>query len=338
MSGGPKVAVLGAGSVGCFVGGAWQAAGLDVSFIGRSKFNAEVARHGLQLSDYAGWNARLPPADVDYRTTAEALDDADIILVAVKSGNTAEAAAVIDKHGRDGTSVISLQNGISNLETLERGLRGRFEIVRGMVGFNIAYLGEGRFHKGVAGELWSARSDTTQLLAERVGQGPARLMLADDMLALAWGKLLINTNNAVNALSGRTLLEELAKRDYRRVFAASIQEGLRLLRRAEIKPAKVGPLSLPMLARVLKAPDWLFKTLVARAWKVDPHARSSMADDLAAGRKTEVEFLNGELVRLAERLQAEAPVSRKIVDLVHKAEGGAKPLAPAALRRAVLGR
>ena len=58
-----------------------------------------------------------------------------------------------------------------------------------------------------------------------------------------------------------------------------------------------------------------------------------MADDLAAGRKTEVDYLNGELVRLAERLGVDAPVNRAIVELVREAEAGAKPLAPAALRR-----
>ena len=63
-----------------------------------------------------------------------------------------------------------------------------------------------------------------------------------------------------------------------------------------------------------------------------------MADDLAAGRKTEIEFLNGELVRLGERLARPAPVNRAIVDLVHKAEAGTEPLAPAALRKLVLGR
>jgi 2-dehydropantoate 2-reductase len=63
-----------------------------------------------------------------------------------------------------------------------------------------------------------------------------------------------------------------------------------------------------------------------------------MADDLAAGRKTEIDYINGELVTLAERLGTDAQVNRKIVELVRKAEDGAPPLAPAALRRAALGR
>jgi 2-dehydropantoate 2-reductase len=157
------------------------------------------------------------------------------------------------------------------------------------------------------------------------------------MLGLAWGKLLINLNNAVNALSGRTLIEELKRRDYRRVFATSIREGLALLKRADIEPATVGPISPAMLPRIINAPDWLFNRFFLKQWKIDAKARSSMADDLAAGRKTEIDYLNGELVRLAERLQRDAPVNRAIVELVREAEAGAEPLGPAALRKAALG-
>jgi 2-dehydropantoate 2-reductase len=73
-----------------------------------------------------------------------------------------------------------------------------------------------------------------------------------------------------------------------------------------------------------------------KAWKIDAKARSSMADDLAAGRRTEVDFINGELVRLAEKLGVGAPINRNIVELIRKAEGGAPPWQPAALRREVL--
>jgi 2-dehydropantoate 2-reductase len=157
------------------------------------------------------------------------------------------------------------------------------------------------------------------------------------MLGLAWGKLLINLNNAVNALSGHTLQDELKRRDYRRVFAASIREGLDLLKRAEIEPVTVGPISLKTLPRIIDAPDWLFNNVFLKKWKIDAKARSSMADDLAAGRRTEIDYLNGELVRLADRLQRSAPVNNAIVDLVRKAENGADPLSPTALRKAVLG-
>ena len=333
-----RVVILGAGSIGCFVGGCWQVAGLDVSFIGRPSFDREIHDHGLTLTDYSGWQASLRPAEVDFRCEPDALASADIIALCVKSGATAEAASEIAERGREGATVISLQNGISNVDVLERGLGDRFQVVRGMVPYNVAYLGDGRFHKGVAGDLFADDRPETRSLADAIGPSPAALKLSDDMLGIAWGKLLINLNNAVNALSGRTLVEELHERDYRRVFAASMREGLGLLDKAGIEPAKVGAVGPRLLPWVIGSPDWLFRNLFMKAWKIDAKARSSMADDLAAGRRTEVDYINGELVQLAERLGAAAPVNRKVVELIRKAEGRAPPWPPAELRRELLGR
>ena len=331
-----RVAVLGAGSIGCFVGGAWQAAGLAVSFIGRPRMGQDIASHGLALSDYSGWQARLD--EVNYATEPDSLGEADIIALCVKSGATAEAARSIAAQGREGALVISFQNGISNIDVLESVLGGRLPVARGVVPFNVAYLGDGRFHKGVAGVLHAEDRPETRALAERIGGGPAALELSGDMLGLAWGKLLINLNNAVNALSGRPLLDQLRHRDYRRVVAASQREGLRLLRRAGIKPAKVGAVAPAILPLVIGAPDWLFNRVFLKSWKIDERARSSMADDLAAGRRTEVDYINGELVALAERLGVDAPVNRRIVQLLREAEAGAQPLSPAALLRAAIDR
>ncbi|HVF37686.1 MAG TPA: 2-dehydropantoate 2-reductase [Sphingomicrobium sp.] len=333
-----KIAILGAGSIGCFVGGCWQAAGLPVRFIGRPSFARDIANHGLTLTDYDGWQATLAPGEVDYVPDPAGLGEADIIALTVKSLATAETAREIARHGRDGATVVSLQNGVSNVDLLERELGGRFAIVRGMVPYNVAYLGEGWFHKGVAGRLWTEDQPAMRDLAERVGASPAGLNLSDDMLAIAWGKLLINLNNAINALSGRTLVEELGDRDYRRVFAASMREGLRLLDRARIAPAKVGSVGPRLLPAVIDAPNWLFNNIFMKAWRIDTKARSSMADDLAAGRLTEVDYLNGELVRLAGQLGTEAPVNRRVAELVRTAEtGDPRRWDGAELARVVLG-
>ena len=333
----PRIVVLGAGSIGCFIGGCWQAAGLPVSFIGRPGFAGAIRDNGLTLSDYNGWQRRFPPQEVDYRVDASALAEADIVALCVKSGATEDAARQIAEHGRKGCLIISLQNGISNVEVLTRVLGPGFTVVRGMVPYNVAYLGEGRFHKGVAGEVWAEDRSEMRELADQIGEGPAQLTLSGDMLGVAWGKLLINLNNAVNALSGRTLIEQLRERDYRRVVAASQREGLKLLKLAGIEPAKVGAVGPRLLPGVIQSPDWLFRNVFMKSWKIDSNARSSMADDLAARRRTEVDYINGELVRLAEGLGAPSPVNRKIVELIRKAEAGAPPLPALALRREVLG-
>ena len=338
MADAPRIAILGAGSVGCFIGGVWQAAGVPVHFIGRDSFARDIREHGLKLTDYDGWQAKIPADQVDYACDPERLAGADIIALCVKSGATEEAATQIGEHGRAGAMVVSFQNGISNVEVVQRELGNRFEVVRGMVPYNIAHLGDGRFHKGVAGVLWAEDRPVLRDLAERIGGGPASLRLSGDMLGLAWGKLIINLNNAVNALSGRTLIEQLGNRDYRLVVAASMREGLSLLGLAGIAPAKVGPTPPRLLPAVIGAPDWLFNNVFLKLQKIDARARSSMADDLASGRRTEVDYINGELVRLADKLGADAPVNRKIVELIRQAEAGREPWPPAELRREILGR
>jgi 2-dehydropantoate 2-reductase len=331
----PRIAVLGAGSVGCFIGGCWQAAGLPVTFIGRPSIAEDIRSNGLTVSDYSGWEAHL--RDVDYRTDPRTLAEADIILLTVKSAATTAAAKEIGVNARKGALVISFQNGVSNFDVLRQEIGGWLEVARGLVPYNVAYLGAGRFHKGVAGKLYAEDRPETRTLSRAIGEGPAALKLSNDMLGLAWGKLLINLNNAVNALSGRTLIEQLHERDYRRVVAACQSEGLRLLRRARIRPRKLGAVGPSLLPLVISSPDWLFNNVFLKGWKIDERARSSMADDLAAGRKTEVDYINGELVRLAERLGTDAPINRAIVALVHWAEAGAKPWTPQSLRREVLG-
>ena len=207
-----------------------------------------------------------------------------------------------------------------------------------MVPFNVAYLGEGRFHKGVAGTLTAGRSPATEAIAAALGKQTGRLRIADDMDGVAWGKLLINLNNAVNALSGLSLLDQLSDRNFRRVVAASMTETLGVLKQAGIRPAKLGPLSPALLPRLFAAPDLVFRNIILKRQRIDPRARSSMADDLAAGRRTEIDYLNGEVVVLARRLGRDAPVNEAICGLVRRAEAGdATRYDGATLRALVLG-
>ncbi len=332
-----KIAIHGAGAIGCFIGGAWASAGVPVTFIGRERIGREIGENGLTLTDYSGRRVRLAPEQVEFSTKANALADADIVALTVKSNGTAAAAKEIARNAKKGALVVSFQNGVSNVGILRSVLKTRFEAVAGTVPFNVAALGHGRFHKGVAGDLLAEDVPALRALAERIGDGPARLLLSSDMPAIAWGKLLINLNNAVNALSGRTLLEQLKERDYRRVVAASIMETLGLLEAAGIEPAKIGPVPPKLLPHVIASPNLVFNSLFLRIQKIDTQARSSMADDLKAGRPTEIAYLNGEVVALAKKLGRRAPVNEAIVSLIRQAEAGVELLwEPAKLRAHVL--
>jgi len=321
MSDVPPIAIFGAGSVGGFVGGAWQAAGLPISFIGRERTKKDVDAHGMTITDMDGTRLHLPPGSVTFATSPAALAEAGAIALCVKSYDTEAAARDILKHARPGTPVVSFQNGVSNVFRLKEKLPG-FDVIQGMVPFNIAYMGTGRWHKGVAGELVAEERPLTRAIAERLGRRPGQLRLTQDVDGLAWGKLLINLNNAVNALSGKSLLEQLSDRDYRRVVSVSMIETLEVLKEAGIKPAKLGPIPPDLLPHAIAAPDFMFRNTILKAQRIDPHARSSMADDLAAGRRTEIDYLNGEVVTLARSLRLRARINETIVALIKQAEAG----------------
>jgi len=332
-----KFAIHGAGSIGCFVGGAWTAAGLDITLIGRSYVCDVISENGMRLTDYEGFDRKLAANDITFSTDPSALAQADIIGLAVKSTGTKSAAAEIDRFAAPGAIVLSLQNGISNVETL-RSLLPKQTVLAGMVPFNVAALEPGHWHKGTQGILMAENHPALEVIVAAASGGPAALVLKENMTAVAWGKLLLNLNNALNALSGTTLLEQLSDRDYRRILAASIREALAVLTKAEIKPAKVGALPPKWLAGFIDSPNFFFNTVGLKLQKIDARARSSMADDFVAGRVTEIDFLNGEVVRLAQKLGLETPINSAIVTLVKQAQGGEKQVWNGMkLRRKILG-
>ncbi|MCB1395798.1 MAG: 2-dehydropantoate 2-reductase [Rhodobacter sp.] len=309
-----RIAVFGAGSVGCYVGGRLAVAGGDVAFIGRARMHTALAQ-GMRLTDYRGADLSLPAP----RFT-DTVAGADLVLVCVKSADTPAAAEALRPHLATDARVISFQNGVGNAGGLAEAL-GR-PVLAGMVAFNVARDGA-RFHQGTEGDLHVARDPALPLdLFARAG---LPLRLHDDMTPVLWAKLMLNLNNAVNALSGLPLQAQLSDRGYRRCLALAQDEALGLCAQAGIRLARLSPLPAGWIPRVLRLPDPLFRALAGRMLRIDPQARSSMADDLAAGRATEIDWINGEVCRLAERLGGQAPVNRTLTTLMHQAEATPAP-------------
>ncbi len=323
------VAVMGAGSVGCYVGGLLQAAGAQVHFIGRRRVLSALGREGLTLTDLRGTRTRLPAAELQLHDSPQGLSPA-LVLLCVKSGSTAEAAALLAGQVRPGVPVLSLQNGMANVQTAQ-GLAPSLRWLPGMVPFNVAELGPGQYHRGTMGQL--AVQDDAALAPWLPLFKAAGLPLArhGDLAAVQWGKLLLNLNNPVNALSGLPLRAELLDRDCRVVFAALQEEALAALAAGSITPARLTPLPPARLPPLLRLPTPLFRVLAARMLKIDEKARSSMADDLALGRPTEVDAICGAVVRLAYQHGLDALRNARMVELL--SVPCPQPMGGAALRR-----
>lgn len=325
---GMKIAVFGTGSIGGFVGGSLLAAGSDVLLIGRARMQAQLAQHGLVLSDWKQRQHTLAPEQIPYAQDGSALFDADLILVTVKSAATREAAEQIARYGKPGALVISLQNGVGNDQLLRSALPQQ-TVLGGMVPFNVVQLGAGRLHRGTEGELAvDAHPALEPWLAEFARAG-LPLINPPDFRALQWGKLLLNLNNPINALANIPLKAELEQRAFRQCLAALIEEALAVLKQAGIRPARVTPLPAALLVPLLRLPNGLFRLIAGSMLKIDPEARSSMWEDLQAGRQTEVDYINGAVVQLAREHGMRAPRNQKIIELIRQAEQHGAPSADA---------
>ncbi|MFG6490329.1 2-dehydropantoate 2-reductase [Roseateles sp. BYS78W] len=329
------VLVMGAGSVGCFVGGLTQLAGVPVHFVGRPRVLAHLRKHGLRLTDQDGLDRHIPPLQLRLHEEPPAGLKPDLVLLCVKSGATTTAATTLALALPEGTPVVSLQNGIGNAAEA-RAVAPQLRWHAGMVPFNIAELSPGHYHRGTGGVLAAEGTAADVALvawqAALAGVG-MKLKLHADLAPVQWGKLLMNLNNPVNALSGRPLRDELLERGYRRVLAALQEEALDLLDAAQRPVAQLSPLPPRRLLKLLRLPTPLFRLIAARMLRIDAKARSSMADDLGAGRITEIDALCGEVVRLARSLHRTAPLNARMQALVEAWPQRRQPYLPRELLR-----
>jgi 2-dehydropantoate 2-reductase len=309
------ILVMGAGTVGCFIGGSLAAAGVRVCFVGRPRVLHELDAHGLTLTDLEGRRRHVAPTDLRLAERVPGGARPALVLLCVKSGATAEAAAELAATLPARSTVVSLQNGISNARVAAQAGPG-LHVLPAMVPYNIAQVGPAAFHRGTAGRL-AAQEDAALRpwvsVFERAGVG---IDLHADLLSIQWGKLLLNLNNPVNALSGLPLRDELLQRGYRVCLAALMEEALDVLDAASIEPAQLGPVPARRMLPVLRLPTPMFRVAAARLLRIDAQARSSMADDLALGRRTEIDVLCGEVVRLAEAHGRKAPVNARMMALL----------------------
>ena len=311
----------GAGSVGCFVGGMLAACGRRVALLARPRLLVEIEVNGLRLTNFDGSERRLAANEITVSDDPSIFSQAGAVLVTVKSADTAEMADIIAKHAPQDAVLISLQNGVGNVAALRERLPGR-TVLGGMVPFNVIGLGEGRFHRSTSGDIIIGQDDADT--ASSLTVPGLTLRATDNIDGVQWGKLIVNLNNALNALSNIPLRQQLAQRAWRSLFADQMAEGLSMVKAEGIKPVSPMPLPATWMPPLMRLPDFLFETLLGRTMMIDPEARSSMWDDLQRGRRTEVDYLQGVIIGIAARRGLKVPLSQRIVTLIHHAEAAGK--------------
>jgi len=315
------IGVMGAGAIGGYVGGRLAAKGAtEVTLIGRKALADTIAERGFTLREFDR-DEHVDAAMVRIEEDARALSSCDVVFCCVKSGATEETANILANILEPATVVVSLQNGLRNPQVLRAALPSN-PVLPAVVSFN-AILREGAvFHRTMSGPLIIETRPNGQ---DRPWIDALRAsgMEVEEVRPIApeqWTKLLVNLNNAVSALSGAPTRDMILSRRYRRVIAMLLDEALDVLDQAGVRPAKFRGVPLRLMSFIMKLPTPLVRVVIRAQLRVDPESRASMWTDLERGRPTEVDVLNGEIVRLADQHGIAAPINRRIVELVHEAE------------------
>ena len=137
-----------------------------------------------------------------------------------------------------------------------------------------------------------------------------------------YGKLLLNLNNAFNAIANQPIKTQLESRALRKVLAAAQREWLAVAKYEGVELAQFAAVKPAWMPVIMSLPNWIFLHLAKAMLKIDPQARSSMWEDIQAGRKTEIEYLNQAVVAHAEKLGMDAPVNRQISAMIVSLEKG----------------
>ncbi|MEM7136963.1 MAG: 2-dehydropantoate 2-reductase [Myxococcota bacterium] len=334
-----RIGVMGAGAIGCYFGGRLVASGgVDVTFVGRPALGEVLAERGMTIREFDR-DEHIEASQIEFATEPEALRDCDVVLCCVKSGGTADTAITLSQVLRPETIVVSLQNGIRNPTTLREHLPNN-RVVAAIVTFNVVMLDGGLFHHTTSGPLVLETRDMPehQGWVDAFRAADVEIQEEDPIAPEQWTKLLVNLSNAINALAGVPTRAMILSRDYRRVVAMVLEEALDVLEAAGVRLAKFRGVPLRAMAWIMKLPTPLFRVVIRAQLRIDPDSRSSMWQDLVRGRMTEIDYLNGEIVRLAEEHGIDAPLNRRIVALIRKAERagtGSPDLSPEALTAAL---
>src|ERR1700733_13150126 len=315
------IGVAGAGSIGCFVGGMLAAAGRPVALLARPRVLREIEDNGLRLTSFDGSERQIAPDRLTLSESPSIFGDAGVVLVTVKSADTAGMADLIAQHAPRHAVIVSLQNGVGNASLLRERLPGR-RVLAGMVPFNVIALGQGRFHRATSGDIVLERDDAAT--AAQLSVPGLNMRSSGNIAGVQWGKLLVNLNNALNALAGLSLRQQLSQRAWRVLFADQMAEGLAAYRAEGIRPVSSTPIPVGWTTHLLRLPDPVFGVVLGRTMKIDPEARSSMWEDLQRGRRTEIDYLQGVITEIADRHGLQVPLSRRIVALIRSAEVAGK--------------
>ncbi len=297
-----KVAVMGAGAVGCYFGAMLARAGHGVTLIARPQHVEAIRHHGLLLESRT-FTGRVP---LQATTDASGVEGADVVLFCVKSPDTESAGRAIAPFLKAEAAILSLQNGVDNAERL-RAATGLIAIPA-VVYVATEMAGPGHVKHNGRGELIIGPSAASAEIARQFSEAAVLTTVSDKVTSELWVKLV--TNCAYNALSA------VAELSYGPLLKI---EGV-----ADVMRAVIGECEAVARALDIPLPATLRDSIFSLAASM-PEQYSSTAQDLMRGKPTEIDHLNGYVVRKGAALGIPTPANLALQVMVKAREARQPP-------------
>ena len=314
-----KIAVIGAGAIGGVVAAYLKKSGEDVILIGRTDQVDVINSKGLTIKGVRGIETIKVPAltrlDQPY----------DLVIFAVKTQDIEEAFAHNSEFLEQGGFVLTTQNGVQ----ADNILSGHFERERqlsSIVMFGATYIKPGEITFNFEGDWIIGRplmplDPTTHTIVEVLGKA-FKMVTSTDIMGQKYLKLFVNFNNCIPALIGKSMQETFSDIDLCRLSIMLLKEGVDIVTQANIELVSLPDFPKERIYGLVKMPieqaaGIINKTLTTLS--KEP-LYGSILQSILRGKRSEIDFINGEVVHLGNHLKLPVPLNSRVVDMVHGVE------------------
>lgn len=312
-----RIGIIGAGAVGGAIAALLARAGHDVEVTARGAHLQAIRKSGLSLTGAWGESTEKLQAAAKLTRVNE------LVIVATKAHDAEEALRDNITYLRN-VPVVIFQNGLDSLETAQLA-SPRSDVIGGLATFASSFLSPGEIHVTAAGPSYlgvASENDVPARYAAHILNEVMPTFAVPNFRGAQWTKLVINQVNALPAITGLSVQAVIADAALRRVMTASMRETVRVALASGVHFETLQGLSHRQLRTFARAPLWfgeLLPRLMAKRMGTTPNPGSTL-QSIRRGQPSEVDALNGAVVRAATTNHSSAPVNALMVELVHTVE------------------
>lgn len=321
-----KIAIIGAGAIGSVVAGYLTKAGVDCVLIGREDQVNVIRKSGLKISGARGNET------IQVKVLLRLDKEYDLVIFTTKSQDL-EFAYQHNAEFLEDAAILTSQNGVQADNILSSHF-DRSKMYSSIVMFGVTYTkpGEVTFNfegDWILGKPYTPVDPKTHEIAEILKKAfPA--VVSMNIMGMKWLKLFVNFNNCIPALLGKSMQETFADLDFCRLSVILLKEGVNIVQMAKIEMESLPQFPVDRIYGLVKMPieqaaGIMNKTLTSLS--KEP-LYGSILQSIMRGRTSEIDFINGEVVHMAVQMRQDAPLNRKVVEMVHQVENKKKYFKP----------